>query len=269
MKGALVDVGGGLRVHAIDAGSGPPVVFLHGSGPGASAWSNFRGNLPAFVERGLRVVAVDTLGFGRSSKPDDVDYTLDFLAGALARALDALGVGRCAVVGNSHGGALAIRLALDAPERVERLVLMAPGGLEERDVYLQMPGIRAMVKLVLGKEPVTREGLRRVLEMQLHDPALLDDVLVDERLAVALEQPRRVLASLAVPHLAPALERLRCPVFGLWGVNDQFCPVSGARALERIPGARVLTINGCGHWVMIEKAALFNRLAVDFVKEGA
>jgi 4,5:9,10-diseco-3-hydroxy-5,9,17-trioxoandrosta-1(10),2-diene-4-oate hydrolase len=265
----LVDVGGGLNVHVHDVGRGPAVVFLHGSGPGASGWSNFKGNFPIFAERGFRAVVPDTLGFGQSSKPDDVDYTLDFLAAALHRALAALGVERCAVVGNSHGGALAIQLALDHPALVSKLVLMAPGGLEPRERYMEMPGIRAMIKLVLGKDGVTRAGLRDLLALQLHDPGLLDDELVDERLAVAQTQPRRVLSSLAVPHLAPRLGELACPIFGLWGMNDQFLPVSGALTLAGCRRARVLLLSGCGHWVMIERAALFNRLCLDFLEEDA
>jgi len=263
-----VDVGDGHRLHVLDIGQGPAVVFLHGSGPGASGWSNFRRNYPVFVELGFRTVVIDTLGFGRSSKPDDVDYGLEFLCGLLRRALAALGIDRCAVVGNSHGGALAIRLALDAPDLVERLVLMAPGGLETRETYMAMAGIRAMVKLVLGKEGVSREGLRGVLSLQLFDPSILDDDLVDERLEVALEQPRRVLSSLSVPNLAPEVPRLACPVFGLWGMNDQFCPVSGALTLAGAPRARVMVINHCGHWVMIERPGLFNRLAIDFLRES-
>jgi 4,5:9,10-diseco-3-hydroxy-5,9,17-trioxoandrosta-1(10),2-diene-4-oate hydrolase len=266
----VIDVGGGLRLKVRDLGEGPPVVFLHGSGPGASGWSNFRRNLPAFVEGGFRAVVVDTLGFGGSSMPDDVDYGLDFLCGLLRRALAALGIARCAVVGNSHGGALAIRLALDAPELVDRLILMAPGGLETRETYMAMAGIRAMVKLVLGKEPLSRDGLRRLLAMQLFDPALLDDETVDERWEVARRQPARVLATLAVPHLAPELPRLRCPVLGLWGMNDVFCPPSGATTLAAgAPDARVLLVNRCGHWVMVERPRLFDRLALDFLREAS
>ena len=263
--GVYVDVGDGQRLHVLDAGQGPAVVFLHGSGPGASGWSNFKRNLPFLVERGHRVIAVDTLGFGRSSKPEDRDYGLPYVTGLLHRALGELGVARCAVVGNSHGGAQAIRLGLDHPELVEKLVLMAPGGLEERETYMAMEGIKAMVKLVFGKEGPSRAGLRRVLELQLFDPRVLDDETVDERWAVALEQPRRVLSSLAVPHLVPELPRLTQPILAFWGGADQFCPVTGAVTLGRLPNARVHVYGDCGHWVMVEKADEFNRLVAEFL----
>jgi len=265
----FADVGNGLKVHYQDQGQGPVVLFLHGSGPGASGFSNFRRNYPVLAERGYRTLLPDTLGFGHSSKPDDVDYTLDFLTEIVERFLDGAGITECAVVGNSHGGALSISLALRRPELVKKLILMAPGGLETREVYMEMRGIRSMFKAVTAPEGITRDSLRKVLSLQLADPAKLTDDILDERLEIAMTQPKRVLTSLQVPHLAPELPRLRCPVFGLWGVNDQFCPVSGAsRIAEHCPDARVLLVGRCGHWVMIEHADLFNRQALDFLREN-
>src|SRR5262249_50214912 len=175
-EGSYADIGDGLRIHyhdlgPKDAGKGT-VLFLHGSGPGASGWSNFKKNAPVFADRGHRVVVADSLGFGRSSKPD-VDYGLDFVAGGHVRLLDQLGIERCAVIGNSHGGALAIRLALE--HRVTRLVLMAPGGLEDREAYMQMSGIRTMMKVFFGPGGINRDTMRTVFQLQLHDPSLLDD----------------------------------------------------------------------------------------------
>jgi len=268
-EGRYADVGGGLRVHYQEAGEGPAVLFLHGSGPGASGYSNFRRNYPYFAAHGLRAVVPDTLGFGHSSKPEDVDYTLDLCAGAVLRLTQALGIERFSIVGNSHGGAMAIKLAIDHPERVEKLVLMAPGGLEVREAYAKMEGIRTMMKVFLGPEGITREGMRKVFGLQLHDPRTLTEEILDERLEIAVTQPKRVLTSLSVPHLAPELDKIRCPVFGFWGMNDKFCPVSGATTLaERCRGARVLLLSECGHWVMVEHTDLFNRLSVDFLREG-
>jgi len=267
-EGSYLDVGDGLRVHYHEEGAGPPVVFLHGSGPGASGWSNFRRNYPVLARAGFRAIVPDTLGFGYSSKPD-VDYTMPFVLGALERFLDALGVGRCAVVGNSHGGALAISLALDRPGQVERLVLMAPGGLEEREAYMKMEGIRAMMKAFTAEGGVTHDSLRHVFGLQLHDPAAIGDDVVAERVEIARLQPRRVLTSLQVPHLAPRLLELSCPVLAFWGVDDRFCPVSGAmRIATGCKRARVIVLSQCGHWVMVEHADLFNRTVVDFLKEA-
>ena len=106
-EGKYADIGGGLRVHYHDAGKGPVVLFLHGSGPCASGWSNFRRNYPFLVEHGYRTLVRDTLGFGYSSKPDDVDYGLDFLVDALRRFLSTLG----AAIGFLAGSVLRIRRA--------------------------------------------------------------------------------------------------------------------------------------------------------------
>jgi 4,5:9,10-diseco-3-hydroxy-5,9,17-trioxoandrosta-1(10),2-diene-4-oate hydrolase len=266
-----VPIGDGLQIHFHEQGAGDAgvVLFLHGSGPGASGWSNFRRNYPAFAEAGFRTLVPDTLGYGYSSKPDNVDYELDFLVGAVERFLKGLGVTSCAIVGNSHGGAMAIRLARRRPDLVTKLVLMAPGGLEERETYMKMEGIRTMMKVFLAPEGITREGMRRVFGLQLFDPAVLTEEILDERCAIAPLQPKRVLTSMHVPNLVPDLAELRCPVFGLWGVNDKFCPMSGAVTIaNQCRGARVLLLNGCGHWVMVEHTALFNRLSIDFLREA-
>ncbi|HEY6458863.1 MAG TPA: alpha/beta fold hydrolase [Polyangiaceae bacterium] len=266
-QGRFVAIGDGLRVHTHEYGAGPVVLFLHGSGPGASGWSNFRHNVPAFVAAGFRVLLPDTLGYGYSSKPDGVDYTLDFLEGAVERFLDAMGVASCAVVGNSHGGAMAIRLATRRPALVTRLVLMAPGGLEERETYMKMDGIRAMMKAFTDPAGITRASMRRVFEKQLSDPSLVTDELLDERTSIAELQPKRVLTSMQVPNLAGELSSIACPVLAFWGVDDRFCPMSGAVTIAtRCKEARVELLTGCGHWVMVEKRPAFDDASVRFLR---
>ena len=163
-----------------------------------------------------------------------------------------------------------MKLALDHPGLVDKLVLMAPGGLELREAYGKMEGIRTMMKVFLGPEGITREGMRKVFGLQLFDPRALTEETLDERMQIAVTQPKRVLASMTVPHLAPELARIRCPVLAFWGMNDKFCPVSGATTIaERCPRARVMLLGECGHWVMVEHADLFNRLSIDFLRERA
>jgi 4,5:9,10-diseco-3-hydroxy-5,9,17-trioxoandrosta-1(10),2-diene-4-oate hydrolase len=243
-------------------------VFIHGSGPGASGWSNFKGSFTHLAESGFRAIVPDTLGFGYSSKPEDVDYDFDFVLGGLKRFLGKLGITRCALVGNSHGGAMSIQLALDEPALVGKLVLMAPGGLEERERYMEMKGIRSMMKAVLAPEGITRESMRKVFGHQLFDATQITDAIVEERFQIAEKQPKRVLSSLRVPYLAPRLEELVCPVLAFWGNEDQFCPVSGATTLsERCKKSRVMRISQCGHWVMVEHTKMFNDISVDFLRE--
>ena len=121
---------GPIRMHYLEYGDrgGHPVVFLHGSGPGNSAWANFHLNKDAFAAAGYRVLMPDMIGFGYSDKPlDQGDYTLQLFCETLIKGLQALGVETCCFVGNSLGGGVAIQIALDNPDFVEKLILMGPG----------------------------------------------------------------------------------------------------------------------------------------------
>lgn len=262
-------VGNGWNLHYHAIGEGPPVLFLHGSGPGASGWSNFHQNVAAIAAAGFQVILCDSLGYGQSDKPTDVEYTLETMGSAVLGLMDTIGHKRYSIVGNSQGGAIAIRIALDHPDRVERLVLMAPGGLEDRDVFMQMKGIRSMMRCLYGAEGITLSGMRMLFEKQLFDASLVTDELVAVRTAAALAQPLHVFRTMKVDNLEYDLGRIACPVLGLWGINDQFCPVSGAYKLaERVPNVRVTLFNKCGHWVMVEHATVFDRLCVDFMRHG-
>src|SRR5690606_35970953 len=136
-EGKYADLPNGHRIHYQDLGQGPVVVFLHGSGSGASGHSNFKGNYPQLVENGYLVIVPDLIGYGYSDKPDDVDYPLDFFVECVKQTLDQIGVDRYSLVGNSLGGAIAIKYALDYPDNVEKLVLMAPGGVDDQPDYFK------------------------------------------------------------------------------------------------------------------------------------
>ena len=146
---------------------------------------------------------------------------------------------------------------------------MAPGGLEAREVYMGMRGIRRMVKAFFSPDGITRDSMRRVFELQLYDPSLVTDEIIEERFQIAELQPKAVMATSKVPDQAEQLSELTMPVFAWWGLDDQFCPVSGAdRILRAVRGARVMSLAQCGHWVMVEHRDVFNRLTLDFLREG-
>jgi len=268
-EGKYVDVGGGITMHYHEAGTGDRgvILFVHGSGPGASGWSNFKGNYPFLAERGYRTLVPDTMGYGYSTKPEEGTFSLDDVAAQYRGLLDALGVDRVTVVGNSQGGAVAITMALNYPDLVDKLVLMAPGGLESRETYMAMEGIKAMIR-VLYKEGISKETMRKVFTLQLHDESKITDEVIEERYQVAMTQHKDNIARIHVANQEDRLSEIQCPVLCFWGANDKFCPASGASKIaSRCPSSRTMLIASCGHWVMVEYPKLFNELTLKFLTD--
>lgn len=244
------------------------VVFIHGSGPGASGMSNFQQNIAAFVSAGYRVLVPDLPGYGLSDKPTDVQYTLDYFVGTLFEWLDELGLEDYHLVGNSLGGAISIGMSLARPMAVKSLILMATGGIEARETYFNMPGIQAMVKYPMGSPEFTRDVLANLLTQLVFDPVHITDALVDQRWATLQTQNSTVLATMAIPDLTDRLGEIYCPVLSFWGREDRFCPVSGADKLfSRCKSVHTVNISQCGHWVMVEYPELFNRESLAFLEQ--
>jgi 4,5:9,10-diseco-3-hydroxy-5,9,17-trioxoandrosta-1(10),2-diene-4-oate hydrolase len=268
LKMATHRVGGGYDIQVAEAGNGPAIVFLHGSGPGASGASNFRQNWPAFVKAGYRVILPDLIGYGASSKPEGIDYTLQLFTDTIVEALRAHGVERASLVGNSLGGGIAIQITLDHPEIAERLILMAPGCIEEQASYFTMPGIAKMVS-GFGSPDFNIEEQKRLVSNLVHPDfaAKIPQALIEERFAVARTQPKDVLARMRTPNLAPRLGEIEQPILVMWGLQDEFCPESGARHfLEAGCDVRTMTFNHVGHWVQVERAEEFNRHCLEFLR---
>lgn len=264
--GTRLQLSSGYELHYLESGSGFPVVFVHGSGPGASAYSNFKHNAQVLADAGYRVLLPDMIGFGYSSKPEGIDYTLDLFCSGLYDFLDSLGIERCALIGNSLGGAISIKTAIDRPTQVVKLVLMAPGGIESRETYFAMPGMQRMVSAFVG-ESLDRAGLRRILELLVVDPGFVTDELVEERFNVLQTQPKDVLARMRIPDMTADLGKIRCPVLGFWGMDDRLMPIGGyEKILGACPNSRFVMLARCGHWAMVEHAAEFNCYVLDFLR---
>lgn len=263
-KGITID----YTVTEATQGSGYPVIFLQGSGPGASGWLNFRYNVDYFAENGYRVIIPDLPGFGDSDKPD-LDYTLQFFADAMLEFADQLDIEKFALVGNSLGGAVSLGMALTAPARVSHLILMGCGGLEDQMTYFEkMKGVQAMTKVPLGSPEFTPEYLKEVLKLIVFDPKHITDELIAERFRILETQNPAAFKRMVIPNLTDRLPSIEAPVLGFWGAQDNFCPISGAETLvTHCPNAQVITLSRCGHWVMIEHQDLFNQRCVEFLKQ--
>jgi len=264
-----ITLNSGIKIHYTTMGSGSPVMFLQGSGPGASGWLNFRYNAQFFADSGFQVIIPDLPGFGDSDKPD-LDYTLDFFADAVLEFADKLDLQQFALVGNSLGGAVSIGVALAQPQRVSHLMLMGCGALEDQPYYFQhMEGIQAMTKVPLGSPEFTPAYLKEVLKLIVFDPKHITDELIEERFRILATQNPSVFTRMSTPNLTDRLSELQCPVLGFWGANDRFCPVSGAEKLAtHCKNAQVITLSQCGHWVMIEYPELFNQRCVEFLQNA-
>ena len=244
------------------------VIFIHGSGPGASGWSNFKHNVDAFQHAGYTCVVYDQWGYGKTSKPTDVDHALDFFVSGLTALMDALQLLDATLVGNSLGGAVALGAALEHPGRVNQLILMAPGGIEAKADYFAMQGIQEMVKYPMGSPEFTRDVLAKLLTLLVFDPAVVDEELVDERWLTLQSQNAHVLATMAIPDLTDRLTEIHNPVLVFWGTEDRFCPASGTwKILQNCRSVQAEVFNRCGHWVMTEYPTQFNRRCLDFMRE--
>src|SRR5215831_6277884 len=177
---------GAVRIHYGDAGSGPPVICLHGTGPGANAWVNFRLNAAALADR-YRVLLVDLPRFGRSEKVVVKGPRLDYLSGVIRAFMDALAIPRAHFIGNSMGGQVAIKLAIDTPERVGRMVLVAPAPLGH-SVFTPMPTetVRMIAEYYGGTGP-SPEKMRLLMRSLVHDPASVSEAAVRERYEASVD----------------------------------------------------------------------------------
>ena len=257
----------GILTNYHDVGGGFPVLLLHGSGPGVSAWANWRLTIPSLAQH-CRVIAPDMAGFGYSERRADIRYDLDTWVAQAVGLLDALGIASADVVGNSFGGALALALAIRHPSRVRRLVLMGSVGVP----FAITPGLDA----VWGYTP-SIANMRALLDIFAFDRTLVSDELAQLRYQASIRPgfqesfsamfpaPRQRWVD-AMAASETAIRALPHETLVLHGREDQVIPLSNSLTLAQwIPRSQLHVFGHCGHWTQIEHARRFNRLAADFL----
>jgi 4,5:9,10-diseco-3-hydroxy-5,9,17-trioxoandrosta-1(10),2-diene-4-oate hydrolase len=262
-----------------EAGQGPPLVMLHGGGPGASGLGNYRQNLPALAHK-FRVLLPDQPGFGHSYRPTSADLAdrsiTRITSDALVQALDALGVDHFHLLGNSLGGAAAIDLAINHPQRVTTLVLMAPGGGWFPLGPTPTEGQKAMFRYYNNGGP-TAQKMAQFIRVMVADPRQFDDDAIQVRYQDSLDESHiefyhHYNAAFArrggMDPLWRHLDKITAPTLLLWGRDDRTLTLDGAQVmLNQIPDVQLHVFGRCGHWVQVERRKDFDRLVSDFLQD--
>jgi 2-hydroxymuconate-semialdehyde hydrolase len=268
--GRTVNVAG-VATNYIAEGSGEPLILIHGSGPGVTAYANWHGVIPDLAED-FACLAPDTLGFGYTDFPSDIrGFSMSRWVSHLVGFMDALGVAKAHFIGNSYGGALTLALAVRHPERVGKIVLMGAAGL-------RFPITEGLEK-VWGYQP-SLEAMRDLMTTFAFDPSLVSDEIVRSRYEASIRPgAQEAFSSLFPPprqrwldELATAEEDLRAlphPTLILHGREDVIVPVAqSVRFSELIPDSELHVFGKCGHWTQIEKRDRFVALVRPFLKEA-
>jgi 2-hydroxymuconate-semialdehyde hydrolase/2-hydroxy-6-oxo-octa-2,4-dienoate hydrolase len=258
---------GGIETSYLEAGSGEPVIMLHGSGPGVSALANWQHNIPALSQR-FRVLAPDIVGFGTTERPDDIVYSLRTWTDHVWAFLDAHGISRTAIVGNSLGGRIALQMATDRPDRITKMVLMgAPGvGMTLTDGLVALRGYEP-------SHDAMRDLLRNYFAV---DPALITDELVEIRYEASIADgayeayrtmffdPRHAGSELGITE--DEVRAINIPTLLVHGREDRVVPVQvSVTMMGLLPKADLHVFSACGHWTQIERADDFSALVTDYL----
>ncbi|WP_300679594.1 alpha/beta hydrolase [Nocardioides sp.] len=250
------------------AGSGYPVIFLHGSGPGATGWSNFGPNIAELAEQ-FTCYAPDMPGWGDSDPVSAEDR--NHVQSAL-EFMDALGIEKAAFVGNSMGGATTIRFAVEHPERLSHLITMGAGATGVK-LFGAGDGPTEGIKILLkGYREPSLATMRELVDVMSFDSGDLAEERAQVRLDAVLRRPEHATNFLSGPRPArdfPAehlLAGITAPALLIHGRDDRVVhPENGLKLNALIPNSRLYQINRCGHWAQIEHAAEFNRVVADFI----
>lgn len=265
------------KIFLSEAGEGFPVLLLHGGCAGATGLSNYAKNIDALAKH-FRVLVPDMQGYGQSSKGVKRSDPFGDLADTMLGLLDQLNIPKVHIVGNSYGGACALRMALDRPERVQSLVLMGPGGINTTR-GLPTKGLNQLLNYYAGEGP-SREKLRTFIrEYLVYDVSQVAEDLIELRYQASidpevmasppLQRPNSIKGAIRMDFSRdPRLKRCNTPTLVVWGADDKVNRPSGADTLQKtMKNCDVYLFAQTGHWVQWERAQQFNALTESFLQQ--
>jgi pimeloyl-ACP methyl ester carboxylesterase len=254
----------GYRIHYLEAGSGDPVILLHGTGGEGARW------MPTIkgLASNFRVISLDQIGFGHSDKPLTT-YHSGVFAGFLARFMKTIGVPRATIIGQSMGAGVALCLAVHNPEMVERLVLVNGGSYRAAsDPPPAPPNWHDRQIANAGTLEESREYLRKLY----YDHSFVTEELVEQNLILRLRSAYTIesMQTANARGLGALTEEevrgIKAPTLLVWGTNDRLSPVANADKLNAaIENSRKVLIDRAGHYPFLEQAEKFNRIVLEFL----
>jgi pimeloyl-ACP methyl ester carboxylesterase len=255
----------GQRLHYLEVGRGELVILLHGMGGEGARWMPTIAGLAPF----FRVIAPDQIGFGQSDKPLTM-YHSGVFAGFIARFMEAIGVQRATIMGQSMGAGVALYLAVHHPAKVARLVLV--NGVGYRSVSDPPPPPPNWHDRQIANAGTLEES-RKYLEKLYFDRSFITDEMVEQNLILRLRSAYTIesMQTANGRGLGGVMEEevraIKVPTILVWGMNDPLSPVASAEKLNGwIKGSRKVLIDKAGHYPFLEHPEEFNRIVLEFLK---
>ncbi|MCA1005725.1 alpha/beta fold hydrolase [Rhodococcus hoagii] len=263
------------NVQYYEAGEGEPLILLHGSGPGATGWSNFNPNIGP-LSTAYRVLAVDMPGWG-GSDPTSIEAA-DHVE-TLRQFMDELGIDRAALIGNSMGGVTSIRFAAMYPERVSHLITMGSGSVPQPTLFGPGGASEGMKVLFAAYRDPSLENMRQLASIMTFDPAFASEELARQRADAAAQWPQHLENFVScIPQGGPIrrwptmeqIASVTAPTLIVHGRNDRVVHFEHSlRLVTAIQNSRLVLLNRCGHWAQLEHANEFNHLVDHFIATNA
>ncbi|TGJ99532.1 alpha/beta fold hydrolase [Leptospira semungkisensis] len=266
---------GKRRIQFYEAGTGEPVLMLHGGGPGASGISNYSKNIEDLAKN-FKVIVPDMPGYGGSTKGLNGKDPFGDLAATMFQFLDVLGISKTHVIGNSLGGACALRMGLEKPDMISSLILMGPGGVDTTRSF-PTKGLSLLLDYYSGKGPSLEKITEFIRDYLVYGGLDIPPSLIEERYRSSIDpeviQSPPLRRPRGIPNFKnldftrdPRLSKCEIPTLVLWGTEDKVNRPSGGPSLQkRLLNCDLYLFSKTGHWVQWERAEEFNSITKSFI----